>query len=119
MEMITVFLQRKGVTYLRPWLPAGLMAVACLIIFISSCATIGHEFPASRVPEIQIGKTTQAEIQTLFGSPWRVGIEDGQRTWTYGRYHYRIFSEASTKDLVIRFDAKNIVISYTFNTTDQ
>jgi hypothetical protein len=54
----------------------------------------------------------------MFGSPWRVGIEDGRRTWTYGKYRYRLFSETSTQDLVVRFDDKGIVVSYTFNTTE-
>jgi hypothetical protein len=98
--------------------PSGITAVLCLLLFLSACATVGRDFPASRVPEIQIGKTTQAEIKAMFGTPWRVGMEDGMRTWTYGKYFYSAFSPASTKDLVIRFDANNIVKSYTFNTTD-
>ena len=116
--MITIFLRRKRAAHLRAWLPAGIIAVACLFILIPSCATIGREFPSSRVPDIQIGKTTQTEIQAMFGSPWRVGIEDGQKTWTYGKYRYMLFSEARTKDLVIRYNVNNIVESYSFNTTD-
>ncbi len=48
----------------------------------------------------------------------RVGIEDGLRTWTYGRYRYRLFGRARTEDLVLRFDAQGVVASYTFNTTE-
>ncbi len=96
----------------------GLALVVSLILSLSACATIGHDFPASKVYDIQIGKTTQAEIQDMFGRPWRVGIDDGKPTWTYGSYHYSAFGEARTKDLVVRFDANNVVTSYTFNTTD-
>jgi hypothetical protein len=53
----------------------------------------------------------------MFGSPWRVGIEDGQRTWTYGNYSYVLFSEKKAKDLVVRFDDRDVVASYTFSTT--
>jgi outer membrane protein assembly factor BamE (lipoprotein component of BamABCDE complex) len=90
---------------------------AMLMLFSASCATVGRDFPVSQVSDIRIGNTTQDEIRAMFGSPWRVGIEDGQRTWTYGKYCYRLFGEASTQDLVIRFDERNVVVSYTFNTT--
>ena len=89
-----------------------------LVFVLSACATIGHDFNASKVYDIRIGKTTQTEILAMFGQPWRVGIEDGKPRWTYGSYHYSVFSEARTKDLVVSFDANNIVTSYTFNTTD-
>jgi hypothetical protein len=92
--------------------------VLCGLIFLSSCATVGHDFPSGQVDGIQIGKTTQAEIQEMFGSPWRVGVEDGLRTWTYGKYKYRLFGESASKDLVVRFDANNVVVSYSFNTTE-
>ncbi len=51
------------------------------------------------------------------GPPWRVGVEDGRRTWTYGRDRYRRFGRARTEDLVLRFDDGGKVVSYTFNTT--
>jgi hypothetical protein len=95
-----------------------LVLSAILILFLSGCATIGKDFPASKVSEIEIGITTQNEIRAMFGSPWRIGIEDGQRTWTYGNYSYSLFVEKKAKDLVIRFNDKNVVASYTFSTTE-
>lgn len=98
---------------------ALVFALGVSLVFIySACATIGRDFAASKVYNIEIDKTTQTEIQSMFGLPWRVGIEDGKLTWTYGSYHYSAFSDARTKDLVVRFDSNNIVKSYTFNTTD-
>jgi outer membrane protein assembly factor BamE (lipoprotein component of BamABCDE complex) len=91
--------------------------VVCLALFMCACVTIGRDFQASKVYDIQMGKTTQAEIQAMFGLPWRVGIEDGKTTWTYASYHYSAFSETKTRDLVVRFDANNVVRSYTFNTS--
>ncbi|MEW6087361.1 MAG: outer membrane protein assembly factor BamE [bacterium] len=89
-----------------------------LVFFSVGCAAVGRDFAVSEVKKIQIGKTTQAEVRSTFGSPWRVGIENGKKTWTYGKYRYRLFGETSTKDLVILFDDKGIVESYTFNTTE-
>jgi hypothetical protein len=97
---------------------AVLLLTAMLILFTAGCATVGQDFPTSRVKDIQIHKTTKDEIRAMFGPPWRVGIEDGQPTWTYGKYRYQAFSETSTQDLVIRFDNNGVVSSYTFNTTE-
>jgi hypothetical protein len=90
----------------------------CLVLLFSACVTIGREFPVSRVQEIRIGETTQADVERMFGAPWRVGIEDGMRTWTYGKYRYKLFGGASTQDLVVRFDGNDVVVSYSFNTTE-
>jgi outer membrane protein assembly factor BamE (lipoprotein component of BamABCDE complex) len=93
------------------------MTMAALILFSAGCATVGRDFPADRVSEIRMGVTTQSEIREIFGEPWRVGIEDGQRTWTYGKYRYTPFGESRTQDLVVRFDKNDLVNSYTFNKT--
>ena len=97
---------------------AAFIAVALIAVFLAGCATVGHKFPSERVPELEIGKTTSEEVRSMFGEPWRTGIEDGLPTWTYGRYKYRLIGDDSTTDLVIRFDANNVVKSYTYNTTE-
>ena len=90
---------------------------AGVIINFTGCATVGQEFAATRVIEIKIGETTQQEIKQMFGEPWRTGIEDGLVTWTYADYKYYLFAPEDTQDLVIRFDKKQRVKSYAFNTT--
>ncbi len=102
---------------IRRLLVAAALALQVSFAFVG-CATIGREFPVDRVSQIRLAETTRDEIRALFGPPWRVGIEDGRPTWTYGRYRYRLFGQASTEDLVIRFDARGVVSSYTFNTTE-
>jgi hypothetical protein len=89
------------------------------VLAIAGCATIGQDFPDARVSEITIGKTTMTEVQAKFGEPWRVGVEDGERKWTYGRYRYSMFGSSRTKDLAIRFDERNVVSSYSYNTTER
>jgi outer membrane protein assembly factor BamE (lipoprotein component of BamABCDE complex) len=90
---------------------------AVLTVFPAGCATVGRDFPVSHVSEIEKGKTTQDQIRTLFGPPWRVGVEDGETTWTYGKYRYTLLGQKEAQDLVIRFDNRNVVSSYTFSTT--
>jgi hypothetical protein len=89
------------------------------MVFSAGCATVGHDFPVDQVKKIEIGKTTREDIRAMFGEPWRVGVEDGLETWSYGRYQYRMFSEKDARDLVVRFTGNNIVESYTFNTTNR
>jgi len=93
-----------------------------IIVFLSialiSCMTVGRKFPVEPVTKIMIGRTTQQDIQRMFGEPWRMGIENGMKTWTYGDYHYSAFGGTTTTDLVVRFNADKTVASYTFNTTN-
>ena len=91
------------------------IALAVCALALSACLTVGREFPADDVAQIQIGQTTRDEVQRMFGEPWRTGLEDGRRTWTYGHYKYKLFGTTETRDLVVRFDAKGVVVSYTFN----
>jgi len=92
--------------------------LAFALIFFSGCATVGHDFPTDQVRKIQIGQTSKEDIRAMFGEPWRVGLEDGLETWSYGQYKYQMFSEKDAKDLVIRFGVNNVVESYTYNTTN-
>ena len=87
------------------------LAVTCL----AGCLTVGRDFPVDKVGEIAIGKTTRDDVHRLFGDPWRTGIEDGRRTWTYGHYRYKLVGTTETRDLVVRFDPNGVVSSYTFN----
>lgn len=93
-------------------------AALLVVLAVPGCASVGQEFPVNRVLDIRIGETTQEAVRSLFGSPWRVGLEDGKRTWTYGKYNWSAFAPTSTQDLVIRFDPQGRVSSYVFNTTE-
>ena len=102
----------------RIQLLAILLSVLAMLIVTTGCATVGQDFSVTGVSDIEIGNTNQNEIRAMFGSPWRVGIEDGYRTWTYGKYSYDLLGARQAKDLVIRFDKRNVVTSYTFSTTE-
>ena len=91
--------------------------VAALAALAIGCLTVGEDFAVGRVSHIQIGKTTQHEVRQMLGEPWRTGLEDGQRTWTYGYYKYNLLGASQTRDLVVRYDDKGLVRSYTFNST--
>ncbi len=92
-------------------------AAALAVALCTGCMTVGHSFPTREVRQIEIGKTTRDEVKSLFGEPWRTGLEDGESTFTYGHYRYSIFGEGTTRDLVVRFDSRGVVSSYSFNSS--
>ena len=94
---------------------AGFLALSAGCVKMSA----GHDFPDEQVKNIRIGETTKNEIRTVFGEPWRVGLENGKETWTYGKYSYSGSTETAAKDLVVRFTPKDIVESYTFSKTNR
>ena len=103
-------------------LPRIIFLTVCMsFVFSSGCANlnIGYDFPDDQVKNIRIGITTKEEIHSIFGKPWRVGLENGFETWTYGKYRYSGLKETDAKDLVVRFTEKDIVDSYTFSTTNR
>jgi hypothetical protein len=102
-------------TRVRAALRAGLAALALCVA--AGCLTVGKTFKVEGVQGLEIGRTTRDEVRKSFGDPWRTGVENGQRTWTYGHYRYAVFGTTMTRDLVVRFDDKDVVVSYNFNST--
>ena len=102
----------------KPNYALALILISILILFVSGCITLGKDFPEANVSSITIGVSTKNEIRKLFGSPWLSGVQDGQPAWTYGSYDYSLFGERKAKDLVVQFDDKAKVSSFTFSTTD-
>lgn len=92
--------------------------VGLSLLLVVGCATVGRDFATHNVDQIEVGETTRSDIQEMFGEPWRTGIEDGKRTWTYGKYRWSAFGEAETTDLVVRFNKDGRVSSYVYNTTE-
>jgi outer membrane protein assembly factor BamE (lipoprotein component of BamABCDE complex) len=84
--------------------------------FLGACVSMGRSFDASRVRGLQIGKTTQADVEKSFGEPFRTGVDSGDVTWTYVDYHFGVFGPQRTTDLLVKFDSVGTVKSYAFNT---
>ena len=95
-----------------------IILISTITMFLTGCITLGKEFPEANVSTISIGVTTKNEIRKLFGSPWLSGVQDGKPAWTYGIYDYSLFGERKAKDLVVQFDDRGKVSSFTFSTTD-
>ena len=92
-----------------------IVATIVTALGVAGCVSVGKKFPVEQVPNIEIGVHSKADIQRLFGPPWRTGLEDGQTTWTYGDYKRSLGGETHTRDLIVRFNDDGIVSSYSFS----
>jgi len=124
MDILDTAMEDTGVRHARARrsrgrvrMATGAALTAVVLLFGSACFTVGRTFRVDSVKNIEIGTTTRSEIRKVLGDPWRTGVENGQRTWTYGHYRYSAFGTTMTRDLVVRFDDKDIVVAYNFNST--
>ena len=66
--------------------------LATTLVF-AGCATVGQDFATHNVDQLEVGETTRSQVQEMFGEPWRTGLKDGKRTWTYGKYRWSAFDD--------------------------
>lgn len=97
--------------------PNMVILLGLSLLILGGCVTAGKSFRSDDLSWIVVNNTSQGEIQRVLGEPFRVGVDAGSLTWTYGYYRYRLFGETRTKDLVIEFNRNGTVSSYTFNTS--
>ena len=94
------------------------VTIICLLMFLQGCATVGEPFRFQGTESIVVGKTTQSDVLSRYGKPFRVGYDNGNVKWTYGYYHYKLFGDSETKDLAITFDGSSLVSSYEYSSSD-
>ena len=88
-----------------------------LVTLATGCGTVGNNFDASRVKNIQNNQTNQSQILDWFGVPYKEGFENNHTMWTYQYDQWKAIGEGASKDLVILFDDKNIVKAYRYTDT--
>ena len=87
-----------------------------ILLVLTGCATVGQTFSPDNVDRIDRGKTTKNDLYRMFGNPYRRGVEDGDSTWTYLHYKFRLFGDhLKTRDLYVVFDDAGRVKSFTYN----
>jgi hypothetical protein len=90
----------------------GLLLVLGALTMAVGCGTVGAEFDPAFVKNIVNDKTTQDEIRSMFGTPFRTGIENGNPIWVYEYNEYHAIGRDLSKDLIVVFDDKGVVKSY-------
>lgn len=92
----------------------GLLALGSIVAF--GCVTRGQDF-ASDLRWIKVKQTSKTEVSQRLGEPFQIGSTSGQETWTYGRYNYKLFGEAKTKEIKFYWSPDGKVDSYSFNSS--
>lgn len=111
-----IFSKQTTLLTLMPMIKQLLRPMLALVcgLLLTGCVSAGKDFNVHMVRQIQLQQTTRAQIEQMFGPPWRTGIEDGKQTWSYGYYKHSI-SDTMSRDLVVRFNPNGTVASYSFN----
>ncbi len=94
----------------------GILLLVTLITF-SACSNVGTNFDTNMVKQIQKGKTTQAEIEGMFGQPYKTGIQNAHPAWVYEFNQYRAFGDDSAKDLIVVFNDDKTVRTHQIMST--
>jgi len=89
--------------------------VVLLAVVLAGCWTVGQEFDQQVLPDIVKGKTTRAQVQDWFGSPYEKGLQGQYVTWTY-RYIRVEFGKDRSKELVVYFNKDGVVHTYSYTT---
>lgn len=82
---------------------------------LAGCTTLTAPFPVEPISSLNIGRTTSEQVRRALGEPRASIAVDGRETWHYGPYRYSPFNQRESRDLVIRFDTRNVVVAYTLN----
>ncbi len=82
------------------------------LLFAYGCGTAGKNFDESLYKNIVAGTTTHKEVQSMFGPPFKKGVQNGSRIWTYEYNYYNSLGSDITKDMIIVFDQHGVVKSH-------
>ena len=88
------------------------------LLFIG-CGTTGKNFNESLHKNIVVGTTTHKEIQAMFGTPFKKGVQNGYKTWTYEYNFYNALGNNITKDIIVVFNQSGVVKSHQMMTNQR
>ena len=97
----------------------GLNTLLFTSLLFIGCGTTGNNFNESLHKNIVVGTTTHKEIQAMFGSPFKKGVQNGYKTWTYEYNFYNAFGNNITKDIIIVFTQSGVVKSHQMMTNQK
>ncbi|MFQ5483146.1 MAG: outer membrane protein assembly factor BamE [Nitrospinaceae bacterium] len=96
---------------MKRWFPP----LAILIIgawLLAGCGTVGKEFDMALTKAVVNGQTTKQEVRSMFGKPFKTGIQNGEEIWIYERSQYSVMGNDFSKNLIVVFNPQGIVSSH-------
>jgi len=99
---------------MKLFLSFGFLVVSLTVI---GCGTSGKDFNGTLFDSIQNDHTTQKQVESIFGRPFKKGFQNGNEIWIYEHDQYKalpIFGEDTSKDMVVIFDESKVVKTHQF-----
>jgi hypothetical protein len=93
------------------------IGILLAVFVVTGCGTSGKEFNEVLFDSIENGHTTQAEMESMFGHPFKKGVQNGKEIWVYEHNKYRLIGKDTSKDLVVTFDKTGVVETHQFMTS--
>jgi len=91
----------------------GLVLVCVAVfLFVSGCGSMGTDFDSTKVKDINSGTTTKADIESMFGKPFKTGVQNGHPVWVYEKSTYSAVGTDTSKSLIVEFDNSGVVRKY-------
>ncbi|NIP99058.1 MAG: outer membrane protein assembly factor BamE [Nitrospinaceae bacterium] len=76
------------------------------------CGTHGQDFDIDQAQSIEKGKTTKDDIVTMFGEPFKTGVQNGHPIWVYETNKWKAVGKDTDKSLIVEFDDQGVVRSH-------
>jgi len=97
------------------WLAIGI--ILALVLFGCASAEIGKKYDTAAANKIEIGKTTEAEVLAMLGTPLKTKInQDGTKKYGYAHIESKVVAlpfaargRAAGDKLIINFDKNGVV----------
>jgi len=93
------------------------IGILLAILAVTGCGTSGKEFNEVLYDSLQNGHTTREEVESMFGHPFKKGVQNGKEIWVYEHNKYRLIGKDTSKDLVVTFDDAGVVETHQFMTS--
>lgn len=91
-----------------------------LSLIVIGCGTSGKEFNSDLFDSIQNSHTTQEEVESMLGKPFKKGLQNGHEVWVYEHNQYKAFKilgDDTSKDMVVTFDENKLVKTHQYMTS--
>lgn len=88
-------------------------AILVLTVFLlAACGSTGKDFDPALTANIVNGKTTKEEIRSMFGAPYKTGIQNGDPIWAYEYNEYGLSENNLSRQLIVVFGPDDVVKSH-------
>lgn len=100
---------------MKRWNRFAALLLACLL---AACGTVGRDFDPALAESVQNGKTTKQDVRSMFGTPFKTGIQNGDEVWVYERNVYTAIGQDTSKDFIVVFNKQGVVTSHQFMSSE-